>query len=117
MIARELLGAGLPVSAINALSGSRSTAVTAAGGTQATATALNSSINIVTTCAIGANGVILPSFDVADTITVVNATAANLSVYPPVGGAISGASTNIPLTMAPNTKVEFLQTTSLNYAA
>lgn len=116
MISREILGAGFSPLQVVAIGGSRSTAVTAAGATQATATALVSALNIVTTCTEGASGVILPVNDLADTISVVNATSANLRVYPPVGGAFSGATVNVPYTMAPNSSEEFIQTSALNYS-
>ena len=116
-IARELLGSGFSPLQVVAVSGSRNTAVAAAGATQGTATSIVSSLNVVTTCTEAASGVILPVNDIADVITVVNATSANLRVYPPVGGALSGATTNVPYTMAPNSVKDFAQTSALNYAA
>lgn len=114
-IAREINSAGLSALACQAITGSKSLTVTAAGGTQAAATALTSALNIVTTCVLGANGVILPVNEAGDLITVSNTTAANLYVYPPVGGAMSGGTANIPWMMAPNWTEDFLQTSALNY--
>ncbi len=116
MINRELLGAGFSPLQVTAVGGSKSTAVTAAGATQGTATALVSALNVITTCTEAASGVILPVNDIGDTINVVNATTSNLRVYPPVGGALSGATANVPWTMAPNSSEEFIQTSAVSYS-
>lgn len=115
-IQREIQSAGLSALACQAITGSQSLTVTAAGATQATATALSSATNIVTTCALGANGVILPVNQPGDSIIVSNVTAATLYVYPPVGGALAGATINQPYALAPNTTEDFLQTSALNYS-
>lgn len=115
MIARELVSSGLSALAAFSISGSRSLTVTAAGATQATATALTSAVNIITTCTEAASGVLLPVNDICDSIVVCNATSANLRVYPPVGGALAGATANQPYSMAPNSSEEFFQVSALNY--
>ena len=115
MIARELMGAGLGPLASLAILGSQSLTLTAAGVTQATATALPAALNIVTTCTEAACGVLLTVYDVGDSIRVVNATANNLRVYPPVGGALNGGTTNAPFTMKPNAGADFVQSSALNY--
>lgn len=115
MIAREVQAAGLSALAAQAICGSKSLTVTAAGATQATATALTSALNVVTTCTEAACGVLLPANDAGDSIVVCNATSANLRVYPPVGGAFNGGTANIPYTMAPNSSEEFFQTSTVNY--
>lgn len=116
MISREILGSGFSPLQVTAISGSRATSVAAAGATQATATAVICSLNVVTTCTEGASGVILPVNEIADTILIVNSTSANLRVYPPVGGAFCGATANVPYTMAPNSAEEFTQTSAVNYS-
>lgn len=115
MIARELMSSGMSAQAALAVSGSRNLAVTAAGGTQATATAIGAAFNIITTCTEAASGVILPVYDIGDSIIICNATSANARVYPPVGGAFSGGTANQPYTMAPNSTEEFFQTSTVNY--
>lgn len=115
MIAAELLGSGLSPLATQAITGSRALTVTAAGTTQGTATALTAAVNVVTTCTEAASGVILTAYAAGDSIMVCNATTSNLRVYPPVGGTLSGASANVPLTMAPNSSEEFVQVGTLNY--
>lgn len=114
-IQREINSSGFSGMACTAIAGSKSLTLTAAGATQATATALPSAINIVTTCTLGASGVILPVNEDGDSILVCNTTAANLYVYPPVGGAMAGGTANVPLMMAPNSTEEFIQTSALNY--
>lgn len=115
-IQREILSSGFSGMACQAITGSLSLTVAAAGTTQATATALGSATNIVTTCVNGANGVILPVNSPGDTIIVSNTTSATLYVYPPVGGALSGSATNAPYALAPNVTEDFLQTSALNYS-
>ncbi len=115
MIAREISASGLSGLACNAICGSQSLTVTAAGTTQATATALSSAFNVVTTCALGANGVQLPVNQPGDSIQVCNATSANCYVYPPTGGSFSGGTANIPFCMGPNASEEFTQISATNY--
>lgn len=117
MIARELCSSGLSSLAAFAISGSRSLTVSAAGATQATATALSSAVNVITTCTEAASGVLLPVNDICDSIIVCNATSANLRVYPPVGGNLNGGTTNVPFTMAPNSAEEFYQVGTANYTS
>lgn len=117
MIARELVSSGLSPLAAFSISGSRSLTITAAGSTQATATAMTSAINVVTTCTEAASGVLLPINDIADSIIVCNATSANLRVYPPIGGTMSGSTVNVPFTMAPNSTEEFFQVGTLSYTS
>jgi hypothetical protein len=116
MIAREMLGSGLSPVAISAIIGSRSLTLTAAGVTQATATALPAALNVVTTCTEAACGAILAAYDIGDSVRVVNATANNLRVYPPVGGALNGGTTNAPFTLAGNSAADFVQTSALNFS-
>lgn len=115
MIARELVSSGLSSLAAFSIAGSRSLTVSAAGATQATATALTSALNVVTTCTEAASGVLLPVNDIGDSITVCNATANNVRVYPPVGGTLAGGTANVPYTMAPNSSEEFFQVGTANY--
>lgn len=115
MIARELMGAGLGPLATIAITGSQSLTLTAAGVTQATATALPAALNIFTTCTEAACGALLVVYDIGDSIRVVNATANNLRVYPPVGGALNGGTTNAPYTMGANKAADFVQSSALNY--
>jgi hypothetical protein len=71
-------------------------AVAAAGTTQATATALVTDINYITS---GTGGVILPAINGA-TFFIVNNSGAAINVYPPVGDTINFLAVNTALSMA-----------------
>lgn len=74
-------------------------AVSAAGTTQGTATAITKQFNFVTASA-GNTGVILPTPAFAGVeITFVNVGAVDALVYPATGGVIDGAGTNNPVTV------------------
>lgn len=79
---KEMMGGGISSGMARAINGGLASAVSAAGTTLATATALNAGNNVITTCAASA-GVSLPSCEVGDEIFVFNATNTNqLTVYP-----------------------------------
>jgi hypothetical protein len=78
---------------------STSAAVSAAGTTQGTATALTASYNVVTTAAAN-SGVILPAATTAGwSVTVVNRGANAVNVYPASGAAIDGAAANVAISL------------------
>ena len=114
-IAREVMAAGGGSGLSAAVRGSYSLTVTAAGVAAATATALTTSLNVITTCTEAACGVILPANDIGDSITVINATANNARVYPPTGGAFNGGTANVPVTLGANKGTTFFQTGTANY--
>jgi hypothetical protein len=79
--------------------GSTSAAVSAAGTTQGTATALTSAYNVVTTVAAGA-GVILPTPTAAGTsVSIVNKGANPLLVYPNSGAVIDAGAANAAISL------------------
>ncbi len=91
--------------AVGGLLGSTATGISAAGTTLATATALSSVYNYVSTVTEGA-GVALPvSKQQSDQLQVCNeSTSAGLYVYPPTTAAkINGATAGTPVRLAPNT--------------
>jgi hypothetical protein len=79
-------------------------AVAAAGNSQATATALTASLNVVTSATgTSADGVRLPAgYSQGDIILIVNATAVALDVFPPTGGAINGGTADAAKALAAN---------------
>tara|TARA_R110000868_G_scaffold44815_6_gene149267 strand:+ start:4257 stop:6908 length:2652 start_codon:yes stop_codon:yes gene_type:complete len=81
-------------------------AVTAAGTTQGTATALLSDYNVVTTTPSG-SGVALPLGTVGRRIIIVNRGANDLKVYPFSGAAIDALATNAAITLPVNGWMEF----------
>lgn len=70
------------------------TAITAAGTTQATATALTSDYNVVTTVTSTAYGVKLPTAIPGNSVYIVNNGTNTLQVYPASGGSIDGLGVN-----------------------
>lgn len=93
-IKRDLTGAGLVPAQAEYSAGNLVTGLTSTGSSsQANSLAVYAAHNVVTTT--GANtGVRLPSGSAGDWMTITNLGASTLFVYPPVGGAISGGSTN-----------------------
>src|SRR5579859_168140 len=96
-------------------------AVTAAGTTQGTATALTSSYNNVTTGTAN-QVVILPTVTSAgQTVYVNNNTGNNITVYPQTGASINGAGANVGMTIIPGNINAFIAastsawTTTINY--
>jgi hypothetical protein len=88
------------------------TAVSAAGTTQGTATAVYVPVNIITSCTAGsADGVILP---LANTtigsirLILINKTTSICKVYPSSGQTINSANSNAPFLLSPGQKVEFI---------
>lgn len=73
-------------------------AVSAAGTTQATATALTADYNVVTTVGAG-SGVVLPATVAGLAIEVINKGASALLVYPPVSSAFDGLATNAAISL------------------
>lgn len=92
--------------------------ITAAGATQATATAVNADNVIVTTAAAG-TGVILsgPTFSAGDQVMVFNLGANALLVYPPVGGVINALAANAGFSIAAGKSAVFYARTAINFVA
>lgn len=85
-IPSRLTGSGIAALAATNICGDVSSAVTAAGTTNADAARLNSAINDVTTVAAGA-GVLLPPIEPGAAVFVRNTSAEALLVYPGTTGA------------------------------
>jgi hypothetical protein len=93
-----------------------SAAVSAAGATQATATALVSNINNVTVVAAAANGVRLPTAVAGMRILVRNSDAADaLNIYPATGGAINALAANAAFSLAAGSTIELMATTATQW--
>lgn len=92
-LATDLMGAGFSAGQAKAANGQINFTVSAAGTTQATATALKSTNNYVSTVGASA-GVILPNASHRDSVRIYNAGANPLTIYPPVGSRIYPAATN-----------------------
>ena len=87
------------------------TGLSANGGTQGTALALTKYLSVVSTSGSGANGVVLPTPVVGQTMRIVNSSTNDVLVYPATGGKINSLTTNEPFTMSANSRVEFASAT------
>lgn len=85
-----------------------------AGGGQGSATALGFGENIVTVCATAADSVILPAGATVGGVQVFvkNLGAANLAVFPPVGGVINALAANDSVTVAAGASAFFFARTT-----
>ena len=93
-----------------------SAAVSAAGATQGTATALVSNINNVTVVAVGAAGVRLPTAVAGMRILIRNSDSADvLSIYPATGGQINALGTNVASTLVAGLTTELVATTATQW--
>lgn len=95
----DMVGAGVQSTRAFAINGTVATALTGAGTTQATATALASATNVFGTTALS-TGARLPAGNLGDEVFIRNAGANPLAVYPPVGGTINGGTLNAADTTA-----------------
>lgn len=89
-------------------------AVTAAGTTQATATALGSEWNVVTSTP-ASSGVVLDGFNEGISTTVFNQGGATLKVYPPAGMSIDALATNAAYSLANLKSQTFNQVSSTKF--
>jgi hypothetical protein len=90
------------------------TGITAAGTTQGGGTALTKEINIVSTVASGATGVVLPTAVAGMIVTVTNTTANAMVVYPASGGQINSLGTNAGFTQG-TTTIQFVAPTTTQW--
>jgi hypothetical protein len=91
------------------------TSISAAGTTQGTATALTKEINVVSTVASGANGVVLPTAVAGMVLTITNTSANSLSVYPATGGTINSLAANGAFTQVANATLQFIAPTTTQW--
>lgn len=89
-------------------------AVTAAGTTQLTATALDSEWNVVTTTPVN-SGVVMDGFNEGVSTTVFNKGANALNVYPPSGMKIDAGAVNVPYSLAAGKQQTFSQVSATQY--
>lgn len=90
-----------------------STGLSAAGATQATATAITADMSVFGTVASG-TGAILPGTNGASRYVVRNGGANALLVYAPVGGTMNGTS-NGSVSVATSTNAMFVSTDGTNW--
>lgn len=114
----QIMQGGTPAVQAIAITGGNSvnTAVSAAGTTQATATALGAAFSVITTAAAG-SGVILPQGQPGDRLFVYNAGANAAYVYPPTSAKINSLATNAGALLPINTVCEYVQLSTTQYYA
>lgn len=108
---QELMASSLPASAANKLGLDALTTFAAAGSGQTSATQLTANCWNVTS---GSGGVILQAS--VEMQFGVNNSGGSITVYPPIGSAINGGTTNAGITV-PNTKGVILIPSGLNILA
>ena len=89
------------------------TGISAAGTTQATATAITKDFNVVSTVLSG-NGVILPVI-AGMRMAIINTSANSLLVYPGTNGIINSLAANSAYSMPAGGKLDFLSTTTTQW--
>lgn len=114
--AREIMQGGFSAGGADAIQGGVNLTLSAAGTTQGTATAINTSNVLVSTVASGA-GVIIPALQQGDWGIIYNGGANPLLVYPPTGAKINQAATNAGITLATNTNLLFFCFSSTQFMA
>ncbi len=92
-LAKELTGIGFSGAQAKGIGGIY-TAITAAGSSQVTATAVGVSMSIIAS-ADGTKGVRLPSCEVGDEVWLFNNSGSTCPVYPDTGAAIAVAGTGL----------------------
>ena len=106
MLGHKLFGSGLTDLAVSAMCNDVGTAISAAGTTQGTATALTNILNGLGTVASGA-GVVLYAGSQGDCQLVYNGGANAVKVYPPSGARINAMVTNTAHILATSTACEY----------
>lgn len=114
----EMMGGGISAGMARAINGTVSSAVTAAGTTLATATALRAGHNNITTLAAD-QGVSLPNGEIGDEVFVYNGTASLLlNVYPPTTSqTINQLAAGVAMRLSPYTGCKFKRATSTAWNA
>lgn len=98
-LAQRMMAAGLSAAQVAAIQGTVANGLVATGNSQATALALPADQNRFATVA-AATGAILPAMNPGDEMTVINAGANALSLYPPVGAQINALGNNAAYAVA-----------------
>jgi len=104
----------LTTPALNGATVNNNNAVSAAGTTQGTGTALTVDYNVVTTVA-ASSGVVLPAATAGRRIIIVNKGANALSIYPASGGTIDALAANAAILIAANGSIELMASSSTQW--
>jgi len=115
-LAIDIMKGGLSAGTSKAINGQVNSAVSAAGTTQTDATALTTSISVITTAA-ASTGVRLPACEIGDEVDILNLGANTLTVYPDSGARINAVATNGGVSLATNTAMKIRRFTSTRWMA
>ncbi len=117
-IASDMMRGGTSAGQALGLNGQANVTITAGTTqTQAGATELITSTNVITTVTTTGDGVRLLNAMVGDSMFVLNLGANTAVVYPPVGSRINALTTNGGFNLATNTAVELVKFTSTRWMA
>ena len=115
-LALDIMKGGLSYGTAKAINGQISAAVTAAGTTISDATALTTSISVITTAA-ALTGVKLPSAEIGDSVEIFNAGANAVTVYPDSSSnQVNSLGAGTGFALATNTAVWLRKFTSTRWA-
>jgi len=92
------------------LSRTAASGLSGAGTTQAGATALSAQVDLVTSCAAGANAFVLPAGAASGSSTeirMINRSGSSCQVFPPSGGTIEAGAANAAVTVASGSDAVF----------
>lgn len=117
-IAIDIMKAGISAVSAQAINGQVNSSITAGTTqTQAGATALSKSVNVITTVTTSGDGVVLTDSSIGDSYDILNIGGNPCSVYPPSGGRINGLPTDTDFTLANNTAVRIQKFTATRWFA
>ncbi len=117
-LAAEIMQGGLSAGTALAIGGQVNSTITAGTTqTQAGATALTTSINVISTVTTAGDGVRIMNAMIGDEILILNLGANACTVYPPVGSRINALTTNSGFVLAPNTAVQVNKFTATRWVA
>ena len=117
-IASDMMKGGTSAGQAKGLNGQVNSSITAGTTqTQAGATDLTVSINVITTVTTTGDGVQIPDVEIGDSLDILNLGANTCTVYPPTGARINALSTNGGFSLGTNTAVTLKKFTSTRWMA
>ncbi len=117
-LAADMMKGGTSAGQALGLNGQANVTITAGTTqTQAGATELTASTNVVATVTTTGDGVRLPNSMIGDSLFLFNAATNTLTVYPPTSGKINNLATNGGFSLAGSTAVELVKFTATRWMA
>ena len=117
-LALDMMKGGVSAFQAKGINGTANVTITAGTTqTQAGATALTASTNVITTVTTALDGVSVPNTEIGDSISILNIGGAVCTVYPPTGCRINQLATNSGFVLPNNTAVQIRKFTSTRFMA